>query len=64
MKLSEAQAAKIVRRITERVRLYAWVFELVPAKKNQRATTPLGDPEGPFPVQTCNETAIPDPERT
>ena len=32
-KLSEPQAAKIVRRITSRVRLYARVFELVPAKK-------------------------------
>lgn len=32
-KLGEAQAAKIVRRITARVRLYARVFELVPAKK-------------------------------
>jgi len=32
-KLGEAQAAKIVRRITGRVRLYARVFELVPAKK-------------------------------
>ena len=31
--LGEAQAAKIVRRITGRVRLYARVFELVPAKK-------------------------------
>ena len=32
-KLTEARAAKIVRRITGRVRLYARVFELVPAKK-------------------------------
>jgi hypothetical protein len=32
-KLAEPQAAKIVRRITARVRLYARVFELVPAKK-------------------------------
>ena len=32
-KLTEPQAAKIVRRITGRVRLYARVFELVPAKK-------------------------------
>jgi hypothetical protein len=32
-KLGEAQAAKIVRRITARVRLYARVFELVPVKK-------------------------------
>jgi hypothetical protein len=32
-KLGEAQAAKIVRRITGRVRLYSRVFELVPAKK-------------------------------
>jgi hypothetical protein len=32
-KLGEPQAAKIVRRITGRVRLYARVFELVPAKK-------------------------------
>ncbi len=32
-KLAEPQAAKIVRRITGRVRLYARVFELVPAKK-------------------------------
>jgi hypothetical protein len=32
-KLGEAQAAKIVRRITGRIRLYARVFELVPAKK-------------------------------
>jgi len=32
-KLGEAQAAKIVRRITGRVRLYARVFELVPVKK-------------------------------
>lgn len=31
-KLGEAQAAKIVRRITGRVRLYTRVFELVPAK--------------------------------
>jgi hypothetical protein len=31
--LGEAQAAKIVRRITGRVRLYARVFELVPFKK-------------------------------
>jgi len=32
-KLTEPQAAKIVRRITGRVRLYGRVFELVPAKK-------------------------------
>jgi hypothetical protein len=32
-KLAEPQAAKVVRRITGRVRLYARVFELVPAKK-------------------------------
>ena len=32
-KLTEPQAAKIVRRITGRVRLYARVLELVPAKK-------------------------------
>ena len=32
-KLAEPQAAKIVRRITGRVRLYARVFELVPSKK-------------------------------
>ena len=32
-KLAEPQAAKIVRRITGRVRLYSRVFELVPAKK-------------------------------
>lgn len=32
LKLAEPQAAKIVRRITGRVRLYARVFELVPAK--------------------------------
>jgi hypothetical protein len=32
-KLTEPQATKIVRRITGRVRLYARVFELVPAKK-------------------------------
>ena len=32
-KLTEPQAAKIVRRITGRVRLYARVFALVPAKK-------------------------------
>ena len=32
-KLTEPQAAKIVRRITGRVRLYARVFELIPAKK-------------------------------
>ncbi|MBL9139301.1 MAG: hypothetical protein JNK85_25760 [Verrucomicrobiales bacterium] len=32
-KLTEPQAAKIVRRITGRVRLYARVFELVPVKK-------------------------------
>ena len=32
-KLTEPQAANIVRRITGRVRLYARVFELVPSKK-------------------------------
>ena len=32
-KLAEPQAAKIVRRITGRVRLYARVFDLVPPKK-------------------------------
>lgn len=32
-KLTEAQALKITRRITGRVRLYARIFELVPAKK-------------------------------
>ena len=32
-KLAEPQAAKIVLRITGRVRLYSRVFELVPAKK-------------------------------
>ena len=32
-KLADAQAVKITRRITGRVRLYARVFELVPAKK-------------------------------
>ena len=32
-KLTEPQAAKIVRRINGRVRLYARVFELVPAKQ-------------------------------
>jgi len=32
-KLTEPQAAKIVRRITGRVRLYSRVFELVPSKK-------------------------------
>ena len=32
-KLTEPQAAKIVRRITGRVRLYARVFDLVPPKK-------------------------------
>ena len=32
-KLGEAQATKLVRRITGRVRLYARVFDLVPSKK-------------------------------
>ena len=32
-KLSEAQAVKITRRITGRVRLYQRIFELVPVKK-------------------------------
>ncbi len=32
-KLADPQAAKMVRRITGRVRLYARVFELVPSKK-------------------------------
>ena len=58
--LTEPQVAKIVRRITGRVRLHARVFDLVPARKQTMLTAPRrpsASPRGFFVSKRVSQTA-------